>query len=116
MKLAVVPIPPAAQTLTAYLIVKNAGNAIPFCKKAFEAKELMRIETPRGTVGHAELRLNDQMGSLSRPITIVTNGTVTYEGIVLPTVRTLLREARFRQDPRTLYQASLTINVPAGKQ
>ena len=54
MKLAVLPIPPGAQALTAYLIVKNAGDAIPFCKKAFEAKELMRIETPRGTVGHTE--------------------------------------------------------------
>ena len=25
-------------------------------------------------------------------------------------------QKRFRQDPRTLYPASLTINVPAGKQ
>lgn len=60
--------------------------------------------------------LNDQMVNLSRPITVVTTGTVTYEGIIQPTIRVLLREARFRQDPRTLYPASLTINVPAGKQ
>ena len=53
MKLAVLPIPPGVQTLTAYLIVKNTDDAIPFCKKAFEAKELVRIETPRGTEGHA---------------------------------------------------------------
>ena len=30
MKLAVSPIPPKAQALTAYLIVKNAGDAIQF--------------------------------------------------------------------------------------
>jgi hypothetical protein len=33
--------------------------------------------------------LNDQMVNLARPITIVTNGRVTYEGIIQPTVRTL---------------------------
>ncbi|TMQ28237.1 MAG: hypothetical protein E6K65_12870 [Nitrospirae bacterium] len=32
---------------------------------------------------------NDQMVNLARPITIVTNGSVTYEGIIQPTVRTL---------------------------
>ena len=44
--LPVLPIPPETQTLTAYLIVKNAGDAILFCKKAFKAKDLLRIETP----------------------------------------------------------------------
>jgi hypothetical protein len=33
--------------------------------------------------------LNDQMVNLARPITNVTNGSVTYEGIIQPTVRTL---------------------------
>lgn len=37
---------PGAQTLTACLIMKNADDATQFCKKAFEAKELVRIETP----------------------------------------------------------------------
>ena len=32
---------------------------------------------------------NDQMVNLAHPITIVTNGSVTYEGIIPPTVRTL---------------------------
>ena len=35
--------------LTACLIVKNAGDAIQFYKKAFGAKELLRIEAPWGT-------------------------------------------------------------------
>ena len=33
--------------------------------------------------------LNDQMVNLARPITNVTNGSVTYEGIIQPIVRTL---------------------------
>ena len=38
--------------------MKNAGDAIPFCKKAFEAKALVRIdERLRGTVEHTELRI-----------------------------------------------------------
>jgi PhnB protein len=49
--------PSGAQTLTACLIVKNTGNAIQFYKKAFGAKELLRIEAPQGIVGHAELRI-----------------------------------------------------------
>ena len=56
-KRAVSPIPSGAQTLTAYLIVKNAGDAIQFYKKAFGAKELFRIEAPPGTIGHAELQI-----------------------------------------------------------
>ena len=57
MKLAVLPIPPWDQALTACLIMKNAGDTIQYCKKAFEATEPVRIETPRGTVAHAELRI-----------------------------------------------------------
>ncbi|HEY6288286.1 MAG TPA: hypothetical protein VIW48_02470 [Nitrospiraceae bacterium] len=33
--------------------------------------------------------LNDQIVNLAHPITIVTNGRITYEGIIQPTVRTL---------------------------
>ena len=69
-----------------------------------------------GRSGSHLIHLNDQMVNLSRPITVVTNGTATYEENIQLTVQTLLREARFGQDPKTLYPASSTINVPAGKQ
>ena len=48
-KRAVSPIPLGADGLTACLIVKNVGDAIQFYKKAFGAKELLRIEAPWGT-------------------------------------------------------------------
>jgi hypothetical protein len=52
--------------------------------------------------------------NLSRPITVVINGRVAYEGITQPTVRTFLLEDSFKQDPRTLYPASRTFNIPPG--
>jgi len=47
------------------------------------------IEINTHYVRRFTLYLNDQMVNLARPITIVTNGSVTYEGIIQPTVRTL---------------------------
>ncbi|HEX3430714.1 MAG TPA: VOC family protein [Rhizomicrobium sp.] len=41
--------------LTPYIIVKNAGAAIAFYQKVFDAKEEYRIANPDGTIGHAEL-------------------------------------------------------------
>jgi PhnB protein len=43
------------QTVTAYLAIKGAAEAIEFYKRAFGATERYRIPMPDGTVGHAEL-------------------------------------------------------------
>ena len=40
--------------LMAYLTLKNASDVIPRCTKPFEVKELVGVEVPQGTVGHAE--------------------------------------------------------------
>jgi len=53
------PIPEGYHTVTPYLIVKGAADAIEFYKKAFNAKELFRMPTPDGKVGHAELQIGD---------------------------------------------------------
>jgi PhnB protein len=55
------PIPEARQTLTAYLIVRNAAKAIEFYAQAFGAKEAFRLTEPQGKIGHAELRIGDSM-------------------------------------------------------
>ena len=62
-------------TLTPYINVKNAVEAIAFYKKAFGAKEIGRITMPDGTIAHAEIEIgdskimiaeeNDQWGNLS---------------------------------------------------
>jgi hypothetical protein len=41
----------------AHLTLKNASDMIPGCRKAFEVKELVRVEAPQGAVGHLELQI-----------------------------------------------------------
>lgn len=53
------PIPEGYHSVTPYLIVKGAARAIDFYKQAFGATELMRMEGPDGTVGHAEIKVGD---------------------------------------------------------
>jgi len=57
--MAVKPIPDGYHTVTPYLIVQGAADAIEFYKKAFDATELFRMAGPDGRVGHAEIRIGD---------------------------------------------------------
>lgn len=50
-------IPEGYEGATPYLIIKGAGSALEFYKKAFGATELMRMPAPGGTVGHAEIKI-----------------------------------------------------------
>lgn len=50
--------PKGYHSITPYLIVEDAANAIVFYKDAFGAKEVMRMEHS-GKVGHAELKIGD---------------------------------------------------------
>ena len=61
------------------------------------------------------LFFNDQLVDLARPVIVVTNGTVSFNGVVIPSVRTLLHEARVRHDGASVYSGSITITVPPGK-
>lgn len=53
------PIPKGYHAVTPYLSIKGAARAIEFYRKAFGAKELMRMPGPRGRIGHAELQIGD---------------------------------------------------------
>jgi PhnB protein len=53
------PIPKGYHAVTPYLSVQGAAGAIAFYKKAFGAKEVMRMPGPRGTIGHAEIQVGD---------------------------------------------------------
>jgi PhnB protein len=52
-------VPKGYHTVTPYLIVKGAAAAIEFYKKAFGAKELVRMPGPDGSVMHAEIKIGD---------------------------------------------------------
>jgi PhnB protein len=52
-------IPDGYHTVTPYLSVQNAAQAIDFYKKALGAVEIYRMDMPGGKVGHAELQFGD---------------------------------------------------------
>ena len=51
-------VPPGYRTATPYLVVNDAAEALDFYKRAFGAKEIMRIER-NGRVGHAQIRIGN---------------------------------------------------------
>jgi len=53
------PIPEGYHSVTPYLIIKGAAEAIEYYKKSFGATELFRMPTPDGKIGHAELKIGD---------------------------------------------------------
>jgi len=73
----VAPIPPGYYTVTPYLVVRGAAKAIDFYKRAFGAKEKLRMEGPDGKVAHAEIVIGNstvmlgdempQMGATAPP-------------------------------------------------
>jgi PhnB protein len=57
--MSVKPIPEGFHSMTPYLGIQGATEAIEFYKRAFGAVETFRLEGPGGTIGHAELRIGD---------------------------------------------------------
>ncbi|MFY4729537.1 hypothetical protein [Nitrospira sp. BLG_2] len=70
-----------------------------------------RIEVKAVHVQRYSVFLNEQLIDFSKPLTVVTNGRLSFEGTVSPSVETLLRQARLRQDPERLFPVQLTIAV-----
>jgi PhnB protein len=54
-------IPDGYHSVTPYLIIDGAARALDFYKRAFDAKELMRIPAPNDRIGHAEIRIGDSV-------------------------------------------------------
>ncbi len=53
------PIPKGYHSITPYLVIKGAAQAIDYYKKVFGATEVVRMNGPDGKVGHAELEIGD---------------------------------------------------------
>ncbi len=70
-----------------------------------------RIDVKTEHVRRYTLFLNEQLMDFSKPLTVMTNGRPSFEGMVTPSVETLLRQARFRQDPERLFPVHLTIAI-----
>jgi PhnB protein len=61
------PVPEGFHSITPYLGIDKAAEAIKFYKKAFNATEVMRLDMPDGKVGHAELRIDGSPIMLGSP-------------------------------------------------
>ena len=57
--MSVKPIPDGYHSVTPYLTIDGAAEAIEFYKKAFGAVELFRMAMPDGKIGHAEIRIGN---------------------------------------------------------
>ena len=53
------PIPEGYHSVTPYLIINGAADAIEYYQKAFGAVELFRFPAPGGKIGHAEIKIGD---------------------------------------------------------
>jgi PhnB protein len=95
------PIPDGYRTVTPYLTVTGAAQALDFYKRAFGAQEVERMTGPDGqSVMHAEIRIGDsivmlsdefpQMGSRS-PQTL--GGTTASVFLYVPDVDTAFQRA-----------------------
>jgi PhnB protein len=73
--MSVKPIPEGYHTVTPYLAVDDAAEALDYYKKAFGAKERGRMEAPDGKIGHAEIQIGDSLVMLSDPFPQATTRT-----------------------------------------
>jgi PhnB protein len=53
------PIPQGYHSITPYLVIQGAAQAIDYYKKVFGATEVVRMDAPGGKIAHAELQIGD---------------------------------------------------------
>jgi PhnB protein len=95
------PIPAGFHSVTPYLNVQGAANAIGFYARAFGATELMRMPGPGGKLMHAEIKVGDsvvmlsdefiEMGGGRSPQSL--GGTTGYLFVYVPDVDAVFRRA-----------------------
>jgi hypothetical protein len=73
-------------------------------------RNTISVRTER--VSRFTLLLGRDQVDFSRPVTVVTNGTVSFQGRVTPDASVLLREARRTPDPERFVLAEVPITVP----
>jgi len=76
-----------------------------------EIIEPNRIEVKTQGVRRYSLFLNRQLIDLTKPVTVLTNGRLSHEGVVVASVEVMLRDARQRKDRRQLFPAVIAIPV-----
>ena len=65
--MAVKPIPEGYHSVTPYLSIDGAAQALDFYKKAFNAIEKFQMPTPDGKIGHAEIIIGNSTIMMADP-------------------------------------------------
>jgi len=68
-----------------------------------------RIDVRTEQVKRYSLYLNETLVDMAQPVTVVTNGKLSYQGTLTPDLDTLLKDARQRRDDRRLFPVLLHI-------
>ncbi len=53
--------PQGYNSVSPYLVLKNASETIAFLKKVFAAEELFKLQDEQGKIQHAELKVDDSV-------------------------------------------------------
>lgn len=67
-KKAVKAVPDNYHTVTPYLVVPGAAKVIDFLKQTFDAKEIVRMAGPGGSIAHAEVKIGDSVVMMGEPM------------------------------------------------
>jgi uncharacterized glyoxalase superfamily protein PhnB len=59
--MAIKPIPDGYQNVIPYLVIPNPKELIDFAQKVMNAKLLEKMDTPDGSIMHAEIRIGDSV-------------------------------------------------------
>ena len=95
-------------------LIDQRGDLIKnhvYAKLAVDVRDKNHIAVNTERVRRYTLFLNDALIDFSRPVTVATDGSTSFQGTVTPRVETLLRNARRRRDVDTLFPAQVTIDV-----
>jgi pimeloyl-ACP methyl ester carboxylesterase len=82
-----------------------------YAKLTATVSDGQRIEVKTERVRHYTLLLSPELIDLARPITVITDGRLSFQGLIVPDLRMLLRQARRDQDPERLIVAQIPITV-----
>jgi hypothetical protein len=78
------------------------------CGQTFEIAKAEKFET-------LLVRLDDRMADLDKPIIITRDGRKLFEGTPARTISTLIRTLSGRGDPKLMFDAEVSVKLPADK-
>jgi enterochelin esterase-like enzyme len=82
-----------------------------YAKLHAEMKTPNKIIVSTNRIRRYTVFLSQDQVDFSKPVTVETNGHISFEGRIEPSIETLLQEARHRSNTHILFSAKLTIDV-----